>query len=82
MIDYHTFCEIHRLGEQEHLSLSQVATRLHLAYQTVEKWARDMSRSCVWVTSGGVCKMRGNDSCGGLLLLAVDEDDAVHHLGE
>ena len=39
MIDYHTFCEIHRLGEQEHLNLSQVATRLHLAYQTVEKWA-------------------------------------------
>ncbi|HRZ58072.1 MAG TPA: IS21 family transposase [Candidatus Paceibacterota bacterium] len=39
MIDYHTFCEVHRLVEQEHLSLGQIACRLHLAYQTVEKWA-------------------------------------------
>ena len=39
MIDYHAFCEIHRLVEQEHLSLGQIACRLHLAYQTVEKWA-------------------------------------------
>lgn len=39
MIDYHTFCEIHRLLDQEHLSLAQIAAKLHLAYQTVEKWA-------------------------------------------
>ena len=39
MIDYHTFCEIHRLREQEHLSVAQIAARLHLAYRTVEKWA-------------------------------------------
>ena len=39
MIDYHTFCEIHRLREQEHLSLGQIASRLHLAYPTVQKWA-------------------------------------------
>jgi len=40
MIDYHTFCEIHRLRDQEHLSLAQIATRLQLAYQTVQKWAQ------------------------------------------
>ena len=39
MIDYHTFCEIHRLQDQEHLNLNQIAAQLHLAYQTVEKWA-------------------------------------------
>ncbi len=39
MIDYPTFCEIHRLQDQEHLNLNQIALRLHLAYQTVEKWA-------------------------------------------
>jgi transposase len=40
MIDYHTFCEIHRLLEQEHLTVAQVATRLGLSHPTVEKWAR------------------------------------------
>jgi transposase len=39
MIDYSTFCEIHRLLEQEHLTVGQVAERLQLAYQTVDKWA-------------------------------------------
>ena len=40
MIDYHTFCEIHRLRDQEHLSLAQIAARLQVAYRTVQKWAR------------------------------------------
>jgi transposase len=40
MIDYHTFGEIHRLWDQEHLTLPQIATRLQLAYPTVQKWAR------------------------------------------
>ena len=39
MIDYHTFCEIHRLRDQEHLRIAQIAARLHLAYRTVQKWA-------------------------------------------
>jgi transposase len=40
MIDYHTFCEIHRLRDQEHLTLAQIAARLQLAYPTVQKWAQ------------------------------------------
>ncbi len=39
MIDDHTFCEIHRLQDQEHLNVNQIAVQLQLAYQTVEKWA-------------------------------------------
>lgn len=40
MIDYHTFCEIHRLRDQEHLTLAQISTRLQLACPTVQKWAQ------------------------------------------
>ena len=62
MIDYHTFCEIHRLLEQEHLSLAQIAAKLHLAYQTVEKWAnrptyqkpacKSKNRTCIIIILG------------------------------
>ena len=40
MIDYSTYCEIHRLRDQEHLTLRQIADQLRLTYPTVQKWAR------------------------------------------
>jgi transposase len=39
MIDYSSYCDIHRLREQEHLTLRQIALALHLTYPTVQKWA-------------------------------------------
>jgi len=40
MIDYATYCEIHRLQDQEHLTLVQIADQLKLTYPTVQKWAQ------------------------------------------
>lgn len=39
MIDYSNYCEIHRLRDQEHLTLRQIADQLQLTYPTVQKWA-------------------------------------------
>lgn len=38
MIDYHTFCELHRLCEADGLSLAQTARILNLDERTVAKW--------------------------------------------
>jgi transposase len=43
MIDYSTYCEIHRLRDQEHLTLRQIAERLRLTFPTVQKWAQRSS---------------------------------------
>jgi len=40
MIDYSTYCEIHRLRDHEHLTLFQIAVQLQLTYPTVQKWAQ------------------------------------------
>jgi len=39
MIDYPTYCEIHRLRDTDHLNLRQIAAHLDLTYPTVQKWA-------------------------------------------
>jgi transposase len=38
MIDYHTFCELHRLCEADGLSLAQIARILNLDERTAAKW--------------------------------------------
>jgi transposase len=38
MIDYQTFHQIRQLGDQEHLSVAQIAAALHLDERTVNKW--------------------------------------------
>ena len=38
MIDYQTFHQIRRLGDDEHLSAAQIATALQLDERTVAKW--------------------------------------------
>jgi transposase len=38
MIDYHTYCEIHRLHRDEHLNQAQIAAHLHLDEKTVATW--------------------------------------------
>jgi len=43
MIDYPTYCEVQRLYRQEGLSVGQIADKLNLCYQTVDKWAKRAS---------------------------------------
>jgi transposase len=38
MIDYHTYHEIHRLHQEEHLTQAQIAAHLHLDEKTVATW--------------------------------------------
>lgn len=38
MIDYHTYCRLHDLHQQQGLNLTQIAQALQLSRDTVSKW--------------------------------------------